>query len=92
MESKGGKTFLWEYPFFGLTDNYKIQLHEILFDLCHFGKLEYDAVYSMPVQYRTFYIRKLSNVKEKEKAAYDSMGKQQASPSQGLARGPAINR
>jgi len=82
----------WEYPFFGLTDEYKVQLHEIIFDLCHFGKLGYDAVYSMPVQYRSFYVRKLINVKEKEKRQYDaSSGKTEATP-QKIAKGPAINR
>jgi len=83
----------WGYPFFGLTDNYKIQLHELIFELCHFGKIEYDAIYSMPVQYRSFYIKKLMNLKEKEKQQYDAAsGKNEATSQKKIARGPAINR
>jgi len=53
------------------------------------GNLGYDAVYSMPVHYRMFYIRKLSKDTEKEKAAYDTaMGKKDG-PST-MARGPGI--
>jgi hypothetical protein len=80
------------YPFFGLTDEYKVQLHELIFDLCHYGNFGYEAVYSMPVQYRTFYMRKLINSKEKEKDQYEAASrKQEASPSK-IARGPAIKR
>lgn len=79
-------------PFFGLTNEYKVQLHELIFDLCHYGKLGYDAVYSMPVQYRSFYIRKLVNMKEQERREYDkSQGMNDAQP-QKIVRGPAINR
>ena len=80
------------YPFFGLTDEYKVQLHELIFDLVHFGKFEYFAVYDMPVQYRTFYLRKLTNTKEKEQQAYDkSVGKTDGQSSS-IVKGPQINR
>lgn len=82
----------WGYPFFGLTDNYKIQLHELIFDLSYYGKLEYFAVYEMPVHYRTLYIRKLANMKERDKANYDrEMGKQDA-PSYKVVKGPGVQR
>ena len=81
----------WGCPFFGLADDYKIQMHELIFDLCHYGKLGYDAVYSMPVQYRTFYIKKLVNIKEKEKRAYESSGKNESTP-QKVVKGPGIGR
>lgn len=81
------------YPFFGLTDEYKIKLHELIFDLCHYGHFGYEAVYSMPVQYRTFYMRKLINSKEKEKDQYESsMRKQQGVESSKVPRGPAIKK
>src|ERR1035437_9572314 len=64
---KGRNRLRWEYPFFGLTPEYKVQLHELIFDLVHYGQIEYFAVYDMPVQYRMFYIRKLINIKDKEK-------------------------
>lgn len=85
------RRLLWECPFFGLTDEYKVSLHETLFDLCHYGKLGYDAVYSMPVQYRTFYIRKLVNIKEKEKEQMKkAQGMADAPSTKPMARGPAI--
>ena len=80
----------WGCPFFGLTD--KIQLHELIFDLCYYGHIEYDSIYSMPVQYRNFYVKKLMNLKEREKSQYDSLSSKNNSSSQTLARGPSINR
>ena len=81
----------WGYPFFGLVDSYKVQIHELIFDLCHYGKLGYDAVYSMPVQYRMFYMNKLINIKEREKREYESAGNT-GPTSQKVVKGPGINR
>lgn len=81
------------YPFFGLTAEYSIQLHELIFDLCHYGEFGYDAVYTMPVQYRTFYIKKLLNIKEKERERHaKEMGQMDAPSSSKVVRGPPINR
>jgi hypothetical protein len=82
--SKGVKICLWAYPFFGLTDNYKAKLHESLFDLTHYGNFEYISVYTMPVQFRTFYLKKLIDVKTKEN---EEMSKQKDSNSSNNARG-----
>jgi len=47
----------------------------------------------MPIQYRTFYVRKLMNMKEKERLHMDkAMGKEEASPTKAMPRGPAIGR
>mgnify|MGYP000947680440 CR=1 FL=1 len=55
------------------------------------GGLGYDAVYTMPVHYRTFYVRKLSKDKEKEKQAYEkAQGLQEGGST--IAKGPAIKR
>lgn len=79
--------------FFGLTDEYKVRLHELIFDLSHYGNLEYFAVYEMPVQYRSFYIRKLTNMKEKEKAQYEkARGEHEATPTQKVVKGPSVQR
>ena len=82
------------YPFFGLPDNYKIKLYELLFDLCYYGKIGgFSEAYDLPVQARTFYYRKLISVNEKDKAAYDkASGSQEAPSSKKIVRGPAINR
>jgi hypothetical protein len=49
----------------------------------------------MPVQYRTFYVRKLMNMKEKERISMDkAMGKEDgasSSPSK-VVKGPSVNR
>lgn len=71
MILKGARICRWVYPFFGLTDKYRIKLHEMLFDLTYYGKFQYDAVYTMPVQYRSFYFNKLIKEKEREKADID---------------------
>lgn len=78
-------------PFFGLTDEYKVNLHELIYDLANIGKLGYDAVYTMPVHYRSFYIRKLTRDKEKEKAAYEkAQGMQDGASSSKIVKGPQI--
>jgi len=46
----------------------------------------------MPVQYRTFYMRKLINSKEKEKDQHEAASrKHEATPSK-ISRGPAIKK
>ena len=75
-------------PFFGLTDNHQVQLHELIFDFCYYGKISYDSVYTMPVQYRSFYVKKLINMKEKEKG----VGQDSAPPKSNIVKGPPINK
>lgn len=88
-----GRKRQWAYPFFGLTDEYKVKLHELLFDLVYHGSIEYFAVYEMPVHYRTFYTKKLVNTKEREQKSVDSaVSKASDSGTPSIARGPAINR
>jgi len=61
--------------------------------LTHFGNIEYFAVYEMPVQYRSFYLRKLVNTKEKEKHNMDKASGEKDAPSQSsIVRGPGIDR
>ena len=90
MDLSGRRKPQWGYPFFGLTDNYRLQLHELIFDLVHYGKFQYDAVYSMPVQYRNFYVKKLGNTKEKERQQMDKASGKTDGASSKMARGPAI--
>ena len=91
---KGRKRPQWGYPFFGLAQEYKVQLHELIFDLTHFGNIEYFAVYEMPVQYRSFYLRKLVNTKEKERRDLDkaSSNAKEATVQPKTVKGPGINR
>jgi hypothetical protein len=65
----------------------------LIFDLTHFGKIEYFAVYDMPVQYRMFYIRKLINMKDKEKRDIEKASSDaREAPSSKIAKGPSLNR
>jgi hypothetical protein len=57
--------------------------------------LGYDAAYSLPVHYRTFYIRKLMKDQEKDKARYEQeklKAEGKTSSNANVARGPAIER
>ena len=85
------RRLLWGRPFFGLNSEYKAHLHELIFDLTYYGKLEYFAVYEMPVQYRSFYYRKLINIREKEQGEYDKANGLSEAPSSKIARGPGVN-
>jgi hypothetical protein len=69
-------------------------LHGLIFDMCYYGKMGYDDVYAMPVHYRSFYMRKLAHMKEREAKEYEKMngGGSSSAPSQNIARGPAIQR
>jgi hypothetical protein len=62
--------------------------------MVHYGKFDYESIYTMPVQFRMFYLRKLINVKQKEIDSDNAaQGKQSgASPEQNVRKGPAINR
>lgn len=65
----------------------------MLFDLTHFGNFEYEAVYSMPTQFRMFYLKKLINVNQKERDDLDrAQGKMSGGSSQKVIKGPQIER
>ena len=67
-------------------------MHESLFDLVHYGRFEYFAVYEMPVMLRSFYLGKLVNVKEKEKESIEKASSNATeAPSSKMARGPDIS-
>jgi hypothetical protein len=65
----------------------------LIFDLVNNGIPDYFAVYEMPVQYRSFYMRKLVRNKEKEKHDMEkaSGGKEGVSQSK-VVKGPGVNR
>ena len=77
------------YLFFGLTDEYKVRLHELIFELCYHGHFDYASVYEMPVQYRSFYVGKLINVNEKERTRYEAAQSNADAPKK-IVKGPAI--
>jgi len=54
--------------FFGLTPVYKNVLLEEIFTLCYFGEhgFTHDEVYSIPIRYRHYYLKKVSEWIEKK--------------------------
>jgi hypothetical protein len=54
--------------FFTLPPEYKIQLHEEIFNLCYHsqGAFNQSIAYNLPIYLRRFYARKLVELKNKE--------------------------
>lgn len=50
--------------FFGLTQEYKLQLHEEIFSLCYHGQggFTWNDVYNLPIHLRRFYIMKVKEM------------------------------
>lgn len=63
--------------FFGLTPEYKIELHKLLFSVVYYsnGAFDFEQMYNMPVYLRVFYLKQLEDVKAKEAEAYKSAQK-----------------
>lgn len=69
--------------FFGLTQEYKLQLHESIFNLITHGMggWNWRDVYTMPVHLRNYYIGKLEKfVKEKNEAMTPSTSQNSMGP------------
>lgn len=70
------------FPFFGLTTEYKLGLHEEIFSLCYYGKggFTWNEVYELPIHLRRFYIQQVSKaIEEKNKAEKAEYNKAQRS-------------
>tara|TARA_B100000287_G_scaffold397623_1_gene414393 strand:+ start:44 stop:289 length:246 start_codon:yes stop_codon:yes gene_type:complete len=70
MREKGGK--LWcqsPFSFFGLTPEYKSQIHEQIFQIGFNSKglLSFSELYNMPIYLRKFYMQRLIKHYEDEK-------------------------
>lgn len=70
MGRKGGKTFLWASPFFGLTDNYILSTYQQIDALVEKGYSFYD-LYTMPVSRRNLIVRLSIKKAEDEKKAIE---------------------
>jgi len=58
--------------FFTLPTNYSAQLHEELWSMVQFGNgFTWRDVYTMPIHWRRFYLKKLVELKKKEKEEMD---------------------
>jgi hypothetical protein len=71
------------FPFFGLTTDYKLGLHEEIFSLCYYGKggFIWEDVYNLPIHLRRYYIQQISNaIEERNKVEQGAMKKQPSAP------------
>lgn len=61
-----------DWTFFGLTQNYRVHLHDQVFDLVYHGKgFSYHEVYNMPIYLRHFYVRKIQHIYSEQKKAHE---------------------
>ena len=70
------------FPFFGLTTEYKLGLHEEIFSLCYFGKggFTWNEVYELPIHLRRYYIQQISKaIEERNKAEQAQVSKSKRS-------------
>lgn len=63
--------------FFGLTSEYKLDIHKVLFTLGYYsnGAFTHSELYNMPVYLRTFYLQQLEQAKKEEADAMESASK-----------------
>jgi hypothetical protein len=69
-------------PFFGLTPDYKIGLHEEVFSLCYYsqGGFTWSEVYELPIYLRRFYIQQVSKAIEARNKAESAAASKTSSP------------
>jgi hypothetical protein len=74
---------------FGIRPESKMNIHSEIFDLCYYsnGAFTQESVYHMPTSLRTFYIKKLLEVK---KAEAEAMKKAEDGPSKGKTAKPPV--
>lgn len=76
-------------PFFGLTQQYRVnlftQIHEIVFH--GKGGYDYDTVYGMPIWLRTFTFKKMNDYYEEE-----SKQMKKGTPAKSMPKGPNIRK
>ncbi|WWT39326.1 hypothetical protein [Microcystis phage Mel-JY01] len=54
--------------FFGLSNEYRLALHDEIFSLCFHGAggFEFNSVYNMPIMLRRYYIKKIIEYKKEQ--------------------------
>jgi hypothetical protein len=67
-------TYQLVLTFFGLTPTYKNSLLEEIHTLCYFGNggFTHDDVYNMPIRYRHYHLKKISEYIEMQNNAKNS--------------------
>ena len=81
-------------PFFGLTPEYKLGMHEEIFAVCYAGKggFIWSDVYNMPVHLRKFYIKLISDAIDRENKEYEKMSGDKKISSPNVSNGSNFRR
>jgi len=63
--------------FFGLTPEYKLELHKAMLSVAHYSKGAFSVLelYQMPVYLRNFYMKEFGELKNKENEHFKSAQK-----------------
>ena len=63
--------------FFGLTPQYKLDVHKLLFTMAYYsnGAFSFEQSYNMPVYLRNFHMKQLEEAKTKEADSYKAAQK-----------------
>ena len=89
MAQRRGCLFPLGLPFFGLTQQYRVnlftQIHEIVFH--GKGGFDYDTVYDFPIWLRNFTFKKMNDYYEEE-----SKASKKGTPAKSMPKGPAIRK
>jgi hypothetical protein len=67
--------------FFGLTPEYKIEVHRAILTAAHYSKGAFSVLelYEMPVYLRTFYLKEFSELKKRESSEIKAATKKRKS-------------
>ena len=66
--------FRLRWTFFGLTDKYMEDVYEQFFALMYYGRWDFQQAYNLPVQLRTWFVKRLIKQKELEQEAMKGGG------------------
>jgi len=77
------------FNFFGLTQEYKVLLHDEIFDLCNHGNgFTFNEVFQMPIWVRKYFLNKLIDIKQKENDEIENIQNQSGAKSTKRIYGP----
>ena len=67
--------------FFGFNDDYRADLHDLIFDMIWFGEGRWDwnTIYNMPIFLRNFWIRKMNDIADTRKKQNQQRTQQKSS-------------
>ena len=70
-----GNDLILDHTFFGITQEYKLKLHDEFFNFLYQGEggFDHDTMYTLPITIRDRYFSNLSKILEKKAEHYEKM-------------------